>query len=67
MSNNSLIGRSIAWTQLALQDPIALKGNFYAMIGGFLFLKQSNQTLVALDIHKYVGEIRIQMDYIDQN
>ena len=60
-SRNSFVGSSIEWIQLSTQNDAALSGHFYAMIGGFLFLKQPNQTLAAVDIHRYLGSIHVHV------
>ncbi|MCU0318252.1 MAG: DUF2797 domain-containing protein [Amoebophilaceae bacterium] len=58
-THNSFVGSSIEWIRLSRQHDTALSGYFYAMIGGFLFLQQPDQTLAAIDIHRYLGNIQV--------
>ena len=60
LHSNSIIDNSIEWTSLP-RDHIILRGDFHAMIGGFMFIKQSNQTLSAIDIQQHVGRIHIRL------
>jgi Protein of unknown function (DUF2797) len=63
--HNSFVGSSIEWIQLSMQHDTELSGQFYAMIGGFLFLKQPNQTLAAVDIHRYLGNVHVHVRHKD--
>jgi len=58
---NGSIDNSMKWAPLSMQNRVILRGDFHAMIGGFLFLKQSRQTLSAIDIHKHVGKMCIRV------
>jgi hypothetical protein len=60
-SHNSFVGSAIAWIPLLRQHATELSGHCYAMIRGFLFLEQPNQTLAAVDIHRYVGDIHVHV------
>ncbi|MHA7878092.1 MAG: hypothetical protein ACX93T_04220 [Bacteroidota bacterium] len=61
MYPNSIIDSFIEWVSLSREHHTNLRGDFHAMIGGFLFLKQSNQMLSAIDIQKHVGRIHIRL------
>jgi Protein of unknown function (DUF2797) len=66
-SNNGFAGNAIEWTGLSTQSHTALSGHFHAMVGGFLFLKQPDQTLAAVDVHQYVGKMRVHVSHTNQD